>query len=324
MKTIIVREYGDPGVMQLEDLPIPDPAPGQVRVKVRAAGLNYIDTYKRSGQYKTTLPFTPGEEAVGVIDALGEGVTGFAPGDRVVFAFVQGAYAEYVCVAADKLIAVPDGVDDLPAVAGLLQGMTAHYLAHSTYPVQPGDTAVVHAAAGGTGSILVQMVKARGGRVIATVSTDEKADYVRGLGADDVIVYSRDDYASEVRRLTNGAGVEVIYDSVGKDTFEQGLGLLKPRGYMVLYGQSSGAVAPLDPQVLNARGSIFLTRPSLGHYTRTREELVDRATAVLHGIRDGVLRVRVDRTFPLEEAAAAHAALTSRGTMGKVVLIVPG
>jgi len=322
VKAIVVREYGDPSVLQLEDVPMPEPGPGTLRIRVRAAGLNYIDTYKRSGQYQTALPLIPGEEAVGTVDALGDGVTDFAVGDHAVFAFVQGAYAEYVIVPAAKAIHVPDGVDDLLAVAGLLQGMTAHYLSHSTFPLQPGHTAIVHAAAGGTGSLLVQMAKRRGARVIATVGTAEKAEYVRGLGADEVIIYTEEPFADGVRRILGSERAAVIYDSVGKDTFAAGLTLLKPRGCMVLYGQSSGAVPPLDPQILNASGSLFLTRPSLGHYTQTRAELVERASAVLEGIRAGWLRVRVDRTFPLEDAPAAHVALTSRTTMGKVVLVL--
>lgn len=322
MKAIRVHEYGDPGVMQLEDIPIPEPGPGQVRVKIRAAGINYIDTYKRSGQYKAPLPFTPGEDAVGTVDALGDGLTEFAPGQRVVYAFVQGAYAEYAVVPADKLIAVPDEVDDLLALAGLLQGMTAHYLAYSTFPLRPGHTALVHAAAGGTGSILAQMARHAGATVIATVGSQEKADYVSELGIEHVIIYTQTDFEAEVKRITGGAGVDVVYDSVGKETFDKGLNLLKPRGYMVLYGQSSGAVAPIDPQILNAKGSLFLTRPSLGHYVRTREELLERASAVFAGIRDGWLHIRVDRTFPLEDAPAAHVALTSRSTMGKVILVV--
>lgn len=320
MKAIRVHAYGDPGVMQIEDVPMPEPGPGQVRVKIHVAGLNYIDTYKRSGQYRAPLPFTPGEEAAGTVDALGDGVTEFTLGQRVVYAFVQGAYAEYAVVPADKLIAIPDGVPDQQAVAGLLQGMTAHYLVHSTFPLRPEHTALIHAAAGGAGSILTQMARHAGATVIATVGSQEKADYVHELGVEHVIIYTQTDFEAEVKRITGGVGVDVVYDSVGKDTFDKGLNLLKPRGYMVLYGQASGAVAPVDPQILNAKGSLFLTRPSLGHYMRTREELLERANAVFNGILDGWLHVRIDRTYPLADAPAAHAALTSRSTMGKVVL----
>jgi NADPH2:quinone reductase len=323
MKKIVVHEYGEPDVMQLEEAPIPEVGPGQVRIRVEAIGLNYIDTYKRSGAYKGALPMTPGEEAAGVIDAVGAGVTEVQVGQRIAYSFVQGAYAEYAVIPAEKAILIPENLDTQTAAAALLQGMTAHYLTHDTFPLGRGHTALIHAAAGGTGQLIVQMAKLRGARVISTVSTPEKAQLVRELGADEVIIYTRQDFEAEVKRLTGGKGVDVVYDSVGKDTFEKGLNLLRPRGYMVLFGQASGPVPALEPQILNAKGSLFLTRPSLGHYLLDRAELVYRANDVFSRAASGALKVRVDRRFPLGEAAAAHQALTSRGTAGKLLLI-PG
>lgn len=322
MKVIRVHEFGDPGVLSYEEAPLPEPAAGQVRVRVRAAGVNYIDNYQRSGLYKMALPFTPGQEAVGVVDAVGEGVD-FAVGDRVAFAFVQGAYAEYVVVPAEKLIRLTEDDDDLLTVASLTQGITAHYLSHDTFPLQPGQTALIHAAAGGTGMMLVQFAKMRGARVIGTVSTPEKAEWARENGADEIILYTVQDFVAEVKRLTGGQGVDVVYDSVGKDTFDGSLNCLRPRGFMVLFGQSSGAVPPVDPQLLAGKGSLYLTRPTLGSYIQTRAEMLMRADAVLSGIRSGALKVHIDRTFPLEEAAAAHTALSSRATKGKILLLPP-
>ncbi len=321
MQKIVVHEYGEPDVMKLEEAPIPEPGPGQLRIKIEAIGLNYIDTYKRSGAYKGALPMTPGEEAAGVIDAVGEGVTEFKVGQRAAYSFVQGAYAQYSIIPAEKALLVPDNLDTQTAAAALLQGMTAHYLTHDTFPLGRGHTALIHAAAGGTGQLVVQMAKLRGARVIATVGSAEKAALVRDLGADEVIIYTQQDFEAEVKRLTGGKGVDVVYDSVGKDTFDKGLNLLRPRGYMVLFGQASGAVGPLDPQVLNAKGSIYLTRPSLGHYLLDRAELVYRANDVFSRAASGALKVRIDRRFPLAEAAEAHRALTSRGTAGKVLLL---
>lgn len=323
MKLIRVHQFGDPGVLSYEDAPLPTPAVGQVRVKVRAAGVNYIDTYQRSGLYRMALPFTPGQEAVGMVDAVGDGVDGVHIGDRVAFAFVQGAYADYVVVNVEKLVRLSPEDDDLLAVASMTQGMTAHYLSHDTFPLQPGQTALIHAAAGGTGMMLVQFAKMRGARVIGTVSTPEKAEWALENGADEVILYTVQDFVAEVKRLTDGKGVDVVYDSVGKDTFEGSLNCLRPRGFMVLFGQSSGAVPPVDPQTLAGKGSLFLTRPTLGNYTHTREEMLMRAEAVLGSIRSGALKVHIDRTFPLEEAAAAHTAISSRATKGKILLI-PG
>ncbi|HYO87006.1 MAG TPA: quinone oxidoreductase, partial [Candidatus Limnocylindrales bacterium] len=300
---------------------IPEPGPGQVRVKIAAAGVNYIDTYQRSGQYKLPLPFTPGMEGAGVIDAVGEGITGFAPGDPSAFAFTRGSYAEYAIVPAEKLLPVPEGVDMKVAAGALLQGMTAHYLSHNTFPLAQGQTALIHAAAGGTGALLVQMAKHCGARVIGTAGSEEKAQIAREAGADEVILYRETDFEAEVKRLTDGRGVDVIYDSVGRDTFDKGLNLLRTRGMMVLFGQSSGAVEPVNPQTLNAHGSLYLTRPSLGDYTATRAELMERAAAVFGGIRDGWLKLRIDRALPLAQAAQAHEALTSRATIGKVLLL---
>ncbi len=319
MKLIRVHEYGEPEVMKLEVMGPPEPGPGQVRLKVEAIGVNFIDLYQRSGQYRPALPFTPGMEAAGVVDMVGEDVTEFKAGDRAAYAMIAGAYAEHVIVAAEKCVPIPDGVDSKLAAALMLQGMTAHYLAASTFPIQPGHTAIVHAAAGGTGQLLVQMIKQRGGRVIATASTPEKLEIARQAGADEVCLYA--DFEVEAKRLTNGHGVDVVYDSVGKETFERSLNCLRPRGYLVLFGQSSGAVPPFDPQILNSKGSLFLTRPSLGHYTLTRDELLQRAGDCLNMVAEGKLKVTIDRELPLAQAAEAHRALASRGTSGKIVLI---
>jgi NADPH2:quinone reductase len=321
MKAIVIHQPGDPDVMQLEDVSLPEPGVGQVRVRIAAIGLNYIDTYKRSGQYKGALPFTPGEEAAGTVDAVGDGVTMFKVGDRVAYAFVQGAYAEYTLVPADKLLHVPDGLSLEVAAATLLQGMTAHYLSHDTFPLHSGHSALVHAAAGGTGQLLVQMAKQRGAFVIGTAGSAEKAALARALGADECIIYSEQDFEVETKRIMNGRGVDVVYDSVGKDTFEKGLNVLRPRGMMVLYGQASGAVGAIEPQILNAKGSLYLTRPSLGHYLLDRAELEQRAGDVFVWAAAGGLKVRIDRSFPLAQATDAHRALTSRATSGKVLLI---
>ncbi|MCC6612522.1 MAG: quinone oxidoreductase [Anaerolineae bacterium] len=321
MKHIVVREYGDTDVMKLEDGPLPEPGAGQVRVKVAAAGLNMIDTYKRAGVYKPALPFTPGEEASGTVDAIGEGVTLVKPGERVAYGFTQGAYAEYAIVPEAQLVPVPDALDLKLAAALMLQGMTAQYLTHDTFPLQPGQTCLIHAAAGGTGQLVVQIAKLRGARVIGTASTEEKVAIAREAGADEVIRYSDQDFEAETMRLTGGKGVDVVYDSVGKNTFDKSLNVLRKRGYLVLFGQSSGAVAPLDPQTLNAKGSLFLTRPSLGSYLQTREELLYRANAVLGWAASGQLKVRIDRELPLSEAAEAHQIIESGATKGKVLLI---
>ncbi|MBL8156965.1 MAG: quinone oxidoreductase [Anaerolineae bacterium] len=319
MKRIQFDDYGEPDVMHLADAPIPEPGPGQARVKVEAIGVNFIDIYQRSGLYRVGLPFTPGQEAAGTVDALGEGVDQVKVGDGVAYSFVPGAYAEYAVVPAEKLVPVPQGVPSRAAAALMLQGMTAHYLSTDTFPLQSGQTVLIHAAAGGTGQLLVQMAKRRGARVFGTVSTPEKAQLARDSGADEVFLYG--DFDTECKRLTNGHGVDVVYDSVGKDTFDRSLQCLRPRGMMVLFGQSSGPVAPFDPQILNARGSLFLTRPSLGHYMLTRDELLNRAWDIFEWAVNGQLNVRIDREFPLGQAADAHRALSSRATMGKVLLI---
>lgn len=319
MKAIRIHETGEPEVMRVEDIPLPEPGPGQVRLRVAAAGLNFIDIYQRSGAYKLPLPFTPGQEAAGTVEALGPDVTDFAIGDRVAYAFVLGAYAEFAIVPAEKLVPVPASVDDQTAAAVMLQGMTAHYLTTDTFPIKPGDTVVVHAAAGGTGQLVVQMAKLRGARVLATASTPEKQALARGLGADEVFGY--EDFVEGVKAATGGKGADAVYDSVGKDTFENSLLCLRPRGFMVLFGQASGAVPPVDLQLLNARGSLYVTRPSLGHYLQTREELLRRAGDCFTWLAEGALHVRVDRAFPLAEAPAAHRALAGRGALGKVLLL---
>lgn len=320
MRSIRVRDYGPPDVLRLEEMEIPEPGPGDVRIMLEAAGVNFIDTYQRSGQYKMNLPFTPGSEGGGLVDAVGEGVEGFAPGDPVAYALNLGAYGEYAVVPAWKLVPVPPGVNLLTATAAMLQGMTAHYLSHDTYPIRPGDTVLVHAAAGGVGLLLVQMAKLRGARVIGTVSTAEKEALAREAGADEIIRYTEQDFETEVKRLTGNRGLDAVYDSVGRDTFHKSMNCLRPRGYLVLYGQSSGAVEPLDPQVLNQKGSIFLTRPSLGHYNQDQAEIRRRAGDIFEWIDEGRLSVRIDRTFPLEEAADAHRYMESRQSKGKVLL----
>jgi NADPH2:quinone reductase len=321
MQAIRVSVTGGPDALQLEDIPTPEPGPGQIRIKVEAAGVNFIDVYQRKGQYKLPLPFTPGGEAAGTVDAIGPDVSNLQVGARVVSADARGGYAQYALLEADRAVPLPKGVSAEVAAAAILQGMTAHYLTHSTFALQAGQTALVHAAAGGAGQMLVQIAKRRGARVIGTAGSAEKAQIARDLGADEVILYNETDFEAETKRLTNGVGVDVVYDSVGLTTFEKGLNVLKPRGMMALFGQSSGPVAPLDPQILNAKGSLFLTRPTLRHYIATREELLWRAQDILDWIAAGELRVRVDKTFPLAEASAAHQYLEDRKTQGKVLLL---
>jgi NADPH2:quinone reductase len=306
--------------MQLADVPIPAPGPGQALVRIAASGVNFIDVYFRSGLYKSDRPIALGSEAAGTVEAVGSGVTETAPGDRVAYAMVRGSYAEFAVVPAAQLVKIPDGVEFVSAAAAMLQGMTAHYLTHSTFPLEPGQTCLIHAAAGGAGRLVAQMAKMRGARVLGTVSSDDKARAAREAGTDEAIVYTRVDFESEVRRLTDGRGVDVVYDSVGQTTFDKSLACLRPRGMLVLFGQSSGPVAPVDPQVLNTRGSIFLTRPSLAHYLSTRDELLWRAGEVLDAVARRTLRLHIDRTYPLSEAAAAHRDLESRKTIGKLVI----
>src|SRR5438874_1574380 len=321
MKAVRVHTPGGPDVLKYEDVPEPTPKAGEAVVKVDAAGINYIDVYFRSGQYKAELPLTIGMEAGGTVKAVGPGVTDVRVGDKVAYTGIPGAYAEYAAVPAARLVALPAGVSTRQGAAAMLQGMTAHYLACSTYPLKKGDTCLIHAAAGGVGLLLCQIAKMRGARAIGTVSTEEKAKLAREAGADEVILYTKQDFEAEVKRLGSGKGVQVVYDSVGKTTFDKGFNCLAPRGLMVLYGQSSGPIGPFDPQVLNAKGSVFLTRPSLGHYTATREELQQRAGEVLGWIRDGKLKLRTELEFPLKDAAQAHRALEGRKTTGKVLLI---
>jgi NADPH:quinone reductase len=321
MKAIRVHAAGGPEALTLDDIPAPSPKAGEALVKVDAAGLNYIDVYFRTGMYKAELPLTIGMEAGGVVTAVGSNVSEVKVGDKVAYTGVAGAYAEQAVVPSSKLVVLPAGVSTKQGAAAMLQGMTAHYLATSTYPLKHGDTCLVHAAAGGVGLLLCQIAKLRGARVLATVSSVEKADLARQAGADEIILYSEQDFEVEVKRLTEGRGVQVVYDGVGRMTFEKGLRSLAPRGMMVLYGQASGPVASLDPQELSTRGSLFLTRPTLAHYVLTRAELVARANDVFNWIRDGRLTVRVDREYALADAAQAHRALEGRETTGKVLLI---
>lgn len=321
MKAISVKQYGGPEVLEYVDLPIPQPKPNEAVVKIAAAGVNFIDVYNREGRYKVPLPFVLGQEAGATITALGAEVKWLEQGDRVAYCSVLGAYAEYAAVPADRLVKIPDGVNECQAAAAMLQGMTAHYLAHDTYPLRKGDTALVHAAAGGVGLLLVQMAHKIGARVIGTVSTEQKAKLAREAGADDVILYTQTDFEAETKRLTGGKGLDVVYDSVGKTTFDKGLNLLRPRGMMVLYGASSGPVAPIDPLVLTQKGSIFLTRPSLGHYIITSQELQARAGAVFKMIKDGDLKLRIEHTYPLAGAQQAHRDLEGRKTTGKLLLL---
>lgn len=321
MYAVRIHKPGGYEALVYEEVPLPEPGAGEVRVKVAAAGLNFIDTYHRAGLYNVSLPFTPGMEMAGVVDAVGAEVTDLQAGDRVASGFYAGSYAEYMVIPAEKLVPVPDEIDLPVAAAAMLQGMTAHYLSHSTFPIHPAHTVLIHAAAGATGQLLTQMARQRGARVFGTASTAAKAALAVQAGADEIILYSQKDFVTEVKRLTSGQGVDVVYDSVGQATFEGSLNCLRPRGYLVLFGQSSGPVPPFDPQILNAKGSLFLTRPSLGHYIATRDEMVQRATELFDSIKAGTLKIHIDRTFPLKEAAAAHAALENRGTAGKVLLI---
>lgn len=321
MKAIRIHQTGAAEVMQYEEIPQSQPGAGEALVKLEAIGVNFIDTYQRSGAYKMPLPFIPGQEAAGIVQAVGANVSEVKPGDRVAYSSILGAYAEYALVPAARLVAIPDDLSTQQAAAVMLQGMTAHYLTCSTYPIKPGETVLVHAAAGGLGLMLVQIAKHRGARVIGTVSTEAKAQLAKEYGADEVINYSTQDFESEVKRLTNNQGVDVVYDSVGKTTFDKSLNCLRRRGYLVLCGQSSGAVAPFDPQILNAKGSLFLTRPTLAHYIADRAELLWRANDLFTWMRAGKLRVRIDRTFPLADAASAHRYLESRQAIGKLLLI---
>lgn len=322
MQAIRIHSHGDPAALIGERVPIPVPGPGDALVHVEFAGVNFIDVYKRTGLYKVPLPTALGEEGAGTVESVGDGVTNIHPGDRVAWASVLGSYAEYAIVPAKRLVPVPGKVETRIAAAVMLQGMTAHYLATSTWPLKQGDSCLVHAAAGGVGLLLVQIAKRRGAFVIGTAGSDEKAELARQAGADEVIIYTRRDFVAEVKRMMGGRGVQVIYDSVGRTTFLPGFDVLAQRGMMVLFGQSSGPVAPLDPQLLNQKGSVFLTRPTLAHYAAAREELLWRSGELFDWIQRGELSVRVGAEFPLSEAAEAHRALEGRRTTGKVLLRV--
>ncbi|MGD0499434.1 MAG: quinone oxidoreductase [Bryobacteraceae bacterium] len=321
MKAILVKEPGGPERMELVETAIPLPGPGQALVRIAAIGVNFIDIYFRTGLYKADIPIALGSEAAGTVEAVGPDVTEAAPGDRVAYAMTRGSYAEYALVPAAQLVKIPEGLDFQAAAAAMLQGMTAHYLTHSTYPLKSGESCLVHAAAGGAGGLIVQMARMLGARVLATVSTAEKAAVARENGAHEVILYTQTDFDAEVKRLTHGRGVDVVYDSVGRATFERSLNSLRPRGVLALFGQSSGPVPPFDPTILNGKGSLFLTRPSLGHYVLTREELLWRANDVLGWVASGQLKLRVHKAYSLADASQAHRDLESRGTTGKLLLI---
>jgi NADPH2:quinone reductase len=323
MKAIQVRKTGGPEVLEVAELPVPQPKANEAVVKTAASGVNFVDVYHREGRYPNPLPFVVGQEGAGTISAVGAEVKSVKAGDRVAWTGIMGSYAEYVAVPAERLVPIPAGVSDREAASAMLQGMTAHYLSHTTFPLKRGDTALVHAAAGGVGLLLVQMAHNIGARVIGTVSTETKAKLAREAGADDIILYTQADFETETKRLTDGKGVDVVYDSVGKTTFEKGLNVLRPRGMMVLYGGSSGPVAPFDPVGLTSRGSLFLTRPSLGHYIVTREELETRARAVLGMISAKKLKLRIEHLYPLDQAQQAHRDLEGRKTTGKLLLLPP-
>ena len=321
MKAVRIHKYGGPEVLTHEDIPVPEPKAGEARVKIEAIGLNFIDIYQRTGLYPIQTPFTLGSEGAGVVDAVGEGLTEVKKGDRVAYSMVLGSYAEFAIVPAWRLAPVPANIDGKSAATLMLQGMTAHYLAHSTYPLKRGDTALVHAAAGGVGLLLIQLAKQLGATVIGTVSTEAKAQLAKDAGAEHVILYTQSDFLAEVKKLTEGRGVHVVYDSVGQSTFEKGLDCLRPRGTMVLFGQSSGPVAAFDPGKLAAKGSLFLTRPSLAHYTLDRNELLQRANDLFNWTASGKLKLRIEKTYSLADAAEAHRELEGRKTTGKVILL---
>src|SRR5689334_9327661 len=324
MKTILVRQPGGPEKLEYADVPKPAPGPKQALVRIMAGGVNFIDIYFRTGLYKAEIPIALGNEGAGVVEAVGPDVTEVAVGDRVAYAMTRGSYAEYQVVPAWQLVKIPEGLDFQQAAAAMLQGMTAHYLTHSTWPLQKGDTALVHAAAGGAGRLIVQMAKMRGARVFGTVSTEEKAAIAREAGIDEVIRYTEQDFEAEVKRLTDKRGVDVVYDSVGATTFDKSLNSLRPRGLMALFGQSSGTVPPFDPNILNGKGSLLLAHPGLAHHWLTREELLWRAGDVLGWVASGELKLRIERTHPLSQAAQAQMDLAGRKTAGKLLLIPDG
>lgn len=321
MRAVVVEQFGGPEALTLVDLPKPVPGPGEVVVQVAVSGVNFIDVYFRTGLYKVPPPVAIGSEAAGVVEAVGEGVTDVAPGDRVAYAMARGSYAEFAKVPAAQVVKIPEGVSFEQAAAVLLQGMTAHYLTKSTYALKPGDTCLVHAAAGGTGALVVQMAKSLGARVFGTTSSAAKVAIATAAGADAVINYAEQDFAVEARRLTDGRGVDVVYDGVGKSTFEKSLDSLRVRGMLVLFGYASGAVTAIDPTAhLNARGSLFVTRPGLANYIATRDELLWRAGEVMDMVATGALTVRIDAVYPLADAAEAHRALEGRKTTGKLLI----
>jgi NADPH:quinone reductase len=321
MKAIQVKQVGGPEAMELVELPVPQPKSNEAVVKLAASGVNFIDVYFREGRYKAPVPFVLGQEGAGSVTAVGADVKSVKVGDRVAWSGLLGSYAEYEAVLADRLVPIPQGVSDQQAAAAMLQGMTAQYLSYDTYPLKPGETALIHAAAGGVGLLLVQLAHNIGARVIATVSTEEKAKLARDAGADEVILYTQSDFEADTKRLTGGKGVDVVYDSVGKTTFDKGLNILRPRGMMVLFGGSSGAVAPFDPIALSQKGSLYLTRPSLANYIATRGELLARSGAVFGMIAAGKLKLRIEHMYPLAEAQRAHRDLEGRKTTGKLLLI---
>lgn len=321
MKAIQVQKVGGPEVLTLVDVAVPQPKANEVLVKVSASGVNYIDIYFRQGRYPAALPFVNGQEAAGVVAEVGAEAKSWHAGERVAYCSVLGSYAEYAAVPAERLVRVPEGISDQQAAAAMLQGMTAHYLVYSCYPLKKGETALVHAAAGGTGLLLVQMARNIGARVIGTVGSEEKARLAREAGADEVIVYTQQDFETETKRLTDGKGVHVVYDGVGKSTFEKDLNILRRRGYLVLFGAASGPVPAFDPLLLTQKGSLFLTRPSLPHYVATREELEQRAADVFRMILSGIVKLRIEKTYKLAEASQAHGDLEGRKTTGKLLLI---
>lgn len=321
MRAIEISAFGGPEVLRLVERPLPAPGPGELRVKNAACGVNFIDIYQRTGFYVQPLPFVPGLEGAGTVDAVGAGVTRYAPGDRVAYPNATAAYAQFTCLPQDRVVAVPDALHLELAAAAMLQGLTAHALTHSAYAIAPGDTVLIHAAAGGAGQMLVQMAKLRGARVIATVSTQAKAETARARGADEVILYSQDDFVAETRRLTDGAGVHAVYDSVGASTFLKGFDVLRKRGTMVLFGQSSGPIEPISPLLLLQKGSLFLTRPSLFDYIAEPQELAARARDLFAWLTDGRVSLRIDHRLPLADAAQAHQLLASRATSGKLLLM---
>jgi NADPH:quinone reductase len=321
MQAIQILKTGGPEVLTLRDIPTPVPGKGEALIRIEASGVNFIDTYHREGRYPATLPYTLGQEAAGTVVSIGADVTSVKPGDHVAWSGVPGTYAEFAVAPVDRIVTLPPGVSSPQAAAAMTQGMTAHYLAHSTYKIQSGDEVLVHAGAGGTGLLLTQIAKSLGARVLTTVSTEEKAALSRAAGADEVILYTQTDFATEVKRLTSGRGLPVVYDSVGKSTFEQSLTCLRPRGLLVLFGGSSGAVPPFDLIRLSTLGSLYVTRPTLKDYIATRADLIARAADVFNGVAAGTLKLRLEHTYPLADAAQAHRDIESRKTTGKLLLI---